>query len=199
METAVSKEQLLELKLSLSERLTGKPYFYDVRMREDNSLHIIVENHCNTYFVKETARKFAKDFNITVTYEKIKSLNDYLRCFSFPDEKYQLREYVEAQDAINFYMKKMSWSDVYKNVYVRENGGPVSVVDFACRGAEDALLYIYKLALSREHKKRKRDILLNAADFFERRFSKDFQNIVAYTVYVIDRSITFQEKFDRKH
>ena len=199
METTVSKEAMLELKLSLTERLKGKPYFYDVRVREDNSFCIIVENHCNTYFVKETARKFAKDFNVNTTYEKVNSLGDYLRCFSFPDEKNPLHEYAEACNAINFYMKKMQWSDVYRNVYLRENGGPVSAVDFACRGAEGALLYIYKLALSRGHKKRKRNILLAAADFFERRFSKDFQEVVAYTVYVVNGKINFQQKFERKH
>lgn len=198
METAVSKDPLLELKLSLSERLMGKPYFYDVRMK-DNGFCIVVTNHCNTYFVKNTARKFADEFNLNVTYEKIKSLDDYLRFFSFPDTDHQLHEYAEAHNAINFYMKKMPWSDVYKNVYVRENGSPVSVVDFACRGAEGALLYIYKLALSREHKKRKRDILLNAAGFFEKRFPKDFREVVAYTVYVVGGKINFQQKFERKH
>ena len=179
----------------LIERFKGKPYFYDVRDRNGAGICVVVADPCNTYFVKNNIRKFGEN----VHYEKISSLDEYLRFFSFPDEKNPLQEYTEACNAINFYMKKMPWSDVYPNVYVRENGSPVSVVDFACRGAEGALLYIYKIALSREHKKRKRDILLNAADFFERRFPEDFREVVAYTVYVVNGKINFQQKFERKH
>ena len=191
-------EKLNQIRHNLLETFKRYPYFFDAKIREDETgITILVSKYSNRSYVKRVANKYKAGKDVSLEY--VNDMSEYFHWFSDAVDSNLTDNFVVAQEkTLEALANKFgSESNIHKGVTLMEKGKHLTTIDFVYK--QGSVLYLFKVGSSDKKHKRKLMSLQSGADFFRRHFGDEYSVVKGNVAYSDGIVVNFEGVHDARH